>query len=124
MFICIFSLDDAKVTIFVVTRLHAGNNHGSPKIQANNRFFNRRIFPTHPSFAKSLYIFCLCLRNIPICPMSNESPLFDPGFEACNNHSHHEATAASSGIALAAGNRTLRGQLAGCRCGVVAEGRG
>lgn len=36
-------------------------------------------------------------------------------FEAYNNHSHHEATAASSGIALAAGNRTLRGQLAGCR---------
>lgn len=36
-------------------------------------------------------------------------------FEAYNNHSHHEAwRAASGGMALAA-NRTLRGQLAGCR---------
>ena len=70
-----------------------------------------------------IYFVC-AFETSRLAPCPIESPLFDPGFEACNNHSHHEATAASSGIALAAGNRTLRGQLAGCRCDVVAEGRG
>ena len=37
------------------------------------------------------------------------------GFEAYNNHRHHEAGSAPVHTPLAAGNRTLRGQLAGCR---------
>ena len=65
MFICIFSLDDAKVTIFVVTRLHAGNNHGSPKIQAFNRTFSHLI---QDVISQSLYILLVPFEKSQLAP--------------------------------------------------------
>ena len=70
--VCIYKFRSCKSHQFCGEQRACGNHHGSPRIYAFNRLFNRRIFPPRLSSVDPC-MCCLCLRNILTGPVSSIS---------------------------------------------------